>query len=116
MEKVYSVLFPGNHVLSQKDDQGKEYVMAYASRSLNKAEQNYGITDQECLAVIWARDNCVQFELLAQNSSYFCFVIIVWSCSSNSNTCQNNCKCHSKKTKIQSITIRITKIEHSRRK
>ena len=32
----------------------KEVVIAYASKSLNKAEQNYLITDQEYLAVIWA--------------------------------------------------------------
>ena len=41
-------------VLSQIQDDGKEHVISYASRSLNKAEQNYAITDQECLAVVWA--------------------------------------------------------------
>ena len=41
-------------VLFQKDENGRERVIAYASRSLNKHEQNYGITDQEGLAVIWA--------------------------------------------------------------
>ena len=41
-------------VLMQKGADGKEYVISYASRSLNKAEQNYPITDQECLAVVWA--------------------------------------------------------------
>ena len=41
-------------VLSQKNDDGKEVVIAYASRTLNTTEQKYPITEQECLAVIWA--------------------------------------------------------------
>src|SRR5256885_4609998 len=48
-------------VLSQLNDEGKECVIAYASRSLNKAECNYGITDQECLAIVWAVKHFEQY-------------------------------------------------------
>ena len=48
-------------VLAQKDSKNKERVIAYASKSLNKAELNYGITDKECLAVIWAIKHFEQY-------------------------------------------------------
>jgi hypothetical protein len=39
-------------VLAQTID-GEEKVIAYASKSLNKAQQNYTTSDRECLAIIW---------------------------------------------------------------
>jgi hypothetical protein len=41
-------------ILGQLDEEGKEYVIAYASRSNNKAESNYFSYEGECLVVIWA--------------------------------------------------------------
>lgn len=41
-------------VLMQRNDNGKYRVLAYNSRLLNKAEQNYDVTNLESLSVIWA--------------------------------------------------------------
>jgi hypothetical protein len=40
-------------VLTQMDDNGKEFVIAYASRSNNNAKAQYSLYEGECLAAIW---------------------------------------------------------------
>ena len=39
-------------VLYQKNDQGKERIIACVSRTLNQHEKNYSITEKECLAIV----------------------------------------------------------------
>jgi hypothetical protein len=41
-------------ILQQRDDVGDKRVIAYASRSNNRAEVNYGSYAGECLAAVWA--------------------------------------------------------------
>ncbi len=40
-------------VLTQSDDEGKEFVVAFASRSNNAVEAKYGSYEGECLAAVW---------------------------------------------------------------
>src|SRR6185437_8327591 len=40
--------------LSQLDQNHKEHPIAYASKSLRKEEVNYGATELECAAIVWA--------------------------------------------------------------
>ena len=41
-------------VLHQKDEQGKECIIACVSRTFNQHEKNYFITEKECLAIVWS--------------------------------------------------------------
>ena len=47
--------------MSQTDDDGIEYTIAFASRSCNNAERNYNSFHGECLAVFWAVQHFRQF-------------------------------------------------------
>jgi len=44
-------------ILTQKDSNGHEKVIAYYSRRLNRHEEEYGVTQQECLAVVDSVDH-----------------------------------------------------------
>ena len=51
---IYTDAFEiGLGAVFSQEQEGKEHVISYASRSLNSAEKNYTVTDQECFAVVW---------------------------------------------------------------
>jgi len=41
-------------ILSQKDDNGRDHPIYFASRQLNAAERNYFVTEQEALGMIFS--------------------------------------------------------------
>lgn len=41
-------------VLTQKDEEGREYVVAFASKCNNNAESNYSSYEGEAVAAVWA--------------------------------------------------------------
>jgi 8-oxo-dGTP pyrophosphatase MutT (NUDIX family) len=54
------------HILAQKGNDSKEHVILYGGRKLQPAEQNYTITELECLGVVWGVRKNKQF--LGQNN------------------------------------------------
>ena len=48
-------------VLHQKGEDGRERIIACASRTYNEHEKKYPITEQECLAVVWGVEKFKQF-------------------------------------------------------
>ncbi len=48
-------------VLMQKDDQEKDQVICYKTKTLLSAEKNYLIIEKECLAVMWAMQKFKHF-------------------------------------------------------
>jgi hypothetical protein len=51
--KVYSSYAIG-YILGQTDDQGRDYVCLYGSRTLSGPERNYSTTKREALALVYA--------------------------------------------------------------
>jgi transposase InsO family protein len=44
-------------ILKQKDENGDLHPIAYASKALNSAQQNYSASERECLALVWALEH-----------------------------------------------------------
>jgi hypothetical protein len=60
-------------ILSQLDDFGNEYVVAYASRVLRPEEKKYSISEKECLGIIYGLEHfnyylmCKSFDLVTDH-------------------------------------------------
>jgi len=57
-------------ILDQLDEEGKEYVIAYASQSNNKVESNYFSYKGECLAIVWA---IIHFKLYLYGTKFILY-------------------------------------------
>ncbi len=58
-------------ILGQLDEEGKEYVIAYASRSNNKAESNYFSYKRECLVGVWG---VIHFKLYLYGTKFTLYI------------------------------------------
>jgi hypothetical protein len=62
-------------VLAQKDEEGRDYVISYASQSIGGAKKNYNATELELSAAIWAMEKFwyylgySHFELLTDHAA-----------------------------------------------
>jgi hypothetical protein len=52
--KTEDIQFGIGAILAQNDDDGAEYVVAYVSRKLMDKEVKDGVTEKECLSLIWS--------------------------------------------------------------
>ncbi|GES92555.1 enzymatic polyprotein; endonuclease; Reverse transcriptase, putative [Rhizophagus clarus] len=71
-------------ILSQKNENNCECVLAYASCTLNKYERNYSITELECLAVVWSVRHFHQY-LHGQNFTVITDHVALWYLMNLSN-------------------------------
>ncbi|CAG8773797.1 29848_t:CDS:2, partial [Racocetra persica] len=82
-------------ILFQRDLQGRESVISYASRSMLSTERNYSVTEQECLAVLH-HGRLARWILALQE---YTFTIIHHAGKSHSNADSLSCIAESSTTK-----------------
>ena len=66
-------------ILAQQQE-GKERIICCASRTLNKAEQNYSATKKECLAVVWGIRNFRNYLIANHFKVYTDHYSLQWLC------------------------------------